>query len=391
MNSPPDFSRRIPQLDGLRGVAIAMVVIFHYVGNVIELGASRFVSVLLRSTSLGWSGVDLFFVLSGFLIGGILLDARESTNYFRVFYRRRLCRIFPLYFAFLTVFLFAAHFSLSPELQPLFHPAIPWQVSATFCQNFWMTIHNTLGAAAVSPTWSLAVEEQFYLTIPAVIYFVSPRLLIRFVVGGIVLAPLIRFAIFTVNPQLTTAIYVLLPCRMDSLLFGVAAAYFLRQPGAWEFVRAHRRQMWTAIELLTVVCALLLIPRPMFAPLTMLVGYDCLAILYVCILVTSLVDQRLAGVLQAKWLRSLGAIAYCVYLIHQLLFALVFALLKGRSNAWSTTAIIALVLTIIVAKISWEWFEKPLVRLGHRDRYESSSSVLRQSAVIAGLMIPKPQ
>ena len=126
--SPPDFSRRIPQLDGLRGVAIALVVVFHYVNFAVESGAPGWVKLLIRPTSLGWSGVDLFFVLSGFLIGGILLDARESRNYFRVFYRRRACRILPLYFAFLAAATLAARVA---ALQGLFQPAISWAICIT--------------------------------------------------------------------------------------------------------------------------------------------------------------------------------------------------------------------------------------------------------------------
>lgn len=362
-----------------------MVLVFHYVSDAVAAGAPRFVNVLIRPTSLCWSGVDLFFVLSGFLIGGILLDARESANYFRVFYRRRLFRIFPLYFAFMAVAFLAAHFA--GPTQSMLQPAIAWPACMTFCQNFWIAFHNDM-AAAINPTWSLAVEEQFYLVIPAVIYFVRPaRRLIWVLAGGIALAPLIRLAIFLVNPRLTTAIRVLLPCRMDTLLLGAAAAYFLRQPGAWEFVRAHRRRLWTAIELLTGVCALFLIRASMTDPLTMLVGYDCLALLYVCILVASLVDEGLAGVLRAKWLMGLGGIAYGVYLIHQLVFGAVFALLRGYPNSGPISTVIALVLTIVLANISWEWFEKPFVRFGQRERYEPSKSPLSQSSDIAGFTI----
>jgi peptidoglycan/LPS O-acetylase OafA/YrhL len=382
----PDFSRRIPQLDGLRGVAIAIVVIFHYVNAAFAAGAPRFVAVLLRPTSLGWSGVDLFFILSGFLIGGILIDARESGNYFLVFYRRRLCRIFPLYFAFLAIAFFAIHFKPSP-LHVVYQPAIPWKVCAIFCQNFWMAIHNDMGAV-MNPTWSLAVEEQFYLVIPAVIYFVRPSRLIWILTAGIVLAPLIRLTIFLANPRLTMAMYVLLPCRMDSLLLGVATAYFLRQPGAWEFVGAHLRQLWIAIELLTVVCALFLVRASMFDPLTMLLGYDCVGVLYACILVASLFDRTLARVLQARWLMGLGSIAYGVYLIHLLAFGLIFAVLKDHPNSGATTAIIALVLTIVIAKVSWEWFEKPFVRFGRRECFSPSTSLVGQSPDVAGFAIP---
>jgi peptidoglycan/LPS O-acetylase OafA/YrhL len=381
----PDFSQRIPQLDGLRGVAIAIVVIFHYVNAAFAAGAPRFVAVLLRPTSLGWSGVDLFFILSGFLIGGILIDARESGNYFPVFYRRRLYRIFPLYFAFLAIAFFAIHFKPSP-LHAVYQPAIPWKACAIFCQNFWMAIHNDMGAV-MNPTWSLAVEEQFYLVIPAVIYFVRPSRLIWILTAGIVLAPLIRLTIFLVNPRLTMAMYVLLPCRMDSLLLGVATAYFLRQPGAREFVRAHLRQLWIAIELLTVVCALFLVRASMFDPLTMLLGYDCVGVLYACILVASLFDRTLARVLQARWLMGLGGIAYGVYLFHLLVFGLIFAVLKDHPNSGAMTALLALVLTIVIAKASWEWFEKPFVRFGRRECFRPSASLVGQSPDVAGFAI----
>jgi peptidoglycan/LPS O-acetylase OafA/YrhL len=380
--SAPDFSRRIPQLDGLRGVAIAIVVVYHHVNFAVDAGAPRIVKILVRPTSLGWSGVDLFFVLSGFLIGGILLDARESPNYFRVFYRRRVCRIFPLYFAFLAVILLTAHFA-SLQLETFFMPAIPWPALATFCQNFWMAIHNELGAVAVNPTWSLAVEEQFYLTLPAIIYFVRQPHLIWVLTGGIVLAPLIRLAIFLANPRLSTAIYVLLPCRMDSLLFGVAAAYFMRRPGAWEYVRAHRRRLWTAIELLTAVTALFLYKASPTDPLTMLLGYECLGLLYACVLVLSLVDEGLAKVLQAKWLMGLGGISYCVYLIHPLAFVLALTLLRGYPNRGAISAIIGIVVTIVVAKMSWKWFEKPLVIYGHRESYEPSTSLQQDRVTLS--------
>src|SRR5579859_7095041 len=133
--SRPDLSRRVPQLDGLRGVAIAMVVAFHFAGFAVIIGAPRLVKLLLVPTSLCWSGVDLFFVLSGFLIGGILLDARRSSNYFRVFYVRRICRILPLYLAFLGVVFLISRYGQ----QALW--SAPWWTCLTFCQNLWMAVH----------------------------------------------------------------------------------------------------------------------------------------------------------------------------------------------------------------------------------------------------------
>lgn len=359
MAAPPDFSKRIPQLDGLRGVAIAMVVAFHYAGLAYLAGIPSFMNVLLSPMGLGWSGVDLFFVLSGFLIGGILIDARGSSNYFRAFYWRRVCRIFPLYFALLAIVLLIEHY----RRQALW--ATPWWTCVSFSQNVWMAIHNDVGSLNI--TWSLAVEEQFYVLLPAVIYFVKPPRLPWVLGAGIVSAPLIRLGLFLASPRFATALFVLLPCRMDSLLLGVAVAYFLRQPGAWEFVRARRRHLWTAVEVLTAVCALFFFhPSPMY-PATMLVGCDCLALLFSSVLLLSLVDEGLARMLRANWLMGLGGIAYGVYLTHQLVFNRVFVLAKGSNLA--IIEILSLLLTILIAKISWNWFEKPFINLGHRMNY----------------------
>jgi len=372
VDSPQNTSSRIPQLDGLRGIAIAMVLVYHYAGNTVGI-QPHFPLPLALLVDFGWSGVDLFFVLSGFLIGGILLDARQSTNFFRVFYRRRICRIFPIYFAYLAVFFFGSHFMQTPVLHNIFHPEIPWQACVTFTQNFWIAFHKDTGAFALAPTWSLAVEEQFYLTIPALVYFVKPQRLGWILIGGIVLAPLIRLATFLVNPRLTYAIVFLLPCRMDSILMGVALAYFLRLPGAWEFLRAHRRQVWTAVEVLTCLCALLTLYPTNFSPQVMLVGFDLLGLLFSTILVLCLMEERVARCLRIKWLMILGTVSYCVYLIHELVLGMTYLVLSRYTTSWAMTAILALILTIVISKCSWEYFEKPFVRLGHREHYQPAS------------------
>lgn len=373
-DSSQNTSRRIPQLDGLRGIAIAMVLAYHFGGGTAGI-QPPFPALLAFPINFGWSGVDLFFVLSGFLIGGILLDFRQSPNYFRVFYRRRLCRIFPIYFAFLIGVLLAVQFVRSPVAFRLLHPVIPWQATVTFTQNFWMAFRNDPGSYALSPTWSLAVEEQFYLTLPALIYFVKPERIGWVLAGGIVLAPLIRLGIFLTNPKLVYAMAYLLPCRMDSLLFGVLIAYFLRQPGGWEYLHAHRRQLWTGVELLTFFCVLLMVFRTEYSPPVLLVGYDILGLLFSGILILSLMEDRIAQFLQMKWLMALGTVSYCVYLIHELIFGLTYLALKQYTTSWIATTILTLIFTIVIAKISWEYFEKPLVRFGHREPYLSASTM----------------
>src|SRR5258707_12029830 len=131
----PNPSARILELDGLRGLAILLVILCHYVGNPNHAPLGFWPHRFLSAFAVGWSGVDLFFVLSGFLIGGILLDARHSANYFQVFYIRRVCRIFPLYC--LVLFVFLVVLQIAPTTTTL-----RWLVTllsyATFTQNFMM-------------------------------------------------------------------------------------------------------------------------------------------------------------------------------------------------------------------------------------------------------------
>ena len=139
--------------------------------------SSRVLTKLLAAGLLTWSGVDLFFVLSGFLIGGILLDARESPRYFQTFYIRRAYRIFPLYGVMTFLFLMRhLPFRLLPghfgDVSPL---TIPWWSYVTLTQNFWMAQQGWYGAVAMAVTWSLAVEEQFYLTIPLLVWKLPSR------------------------------------------------------------------------------------------------------------------------------------------------------------------------------------------------------------------------
>src|SRR5277367_369631 len=139
---------RIRELDGLRGVAIAMVVLFHFFQNTIAFPPGSVFSYVQAGLRLSWTGVDLFFVLSGFLIGGILLDSRDSTNYYSVFYKRRFFRIIPIYLV--TLVLGAALVSLrlgptSGPLQWLTMEGAPWYAYLTFTQNFWMAHAGTFG------------------------------------------------------------------------------------------------------------------------------------------------------------------------------------------------------------------------------------------------------
>src|SRR5579859_7052632 len=152
---------RIPELDGMRGVAILLVVLFHYVWGLTGHSGNHLAVIIRDCVSMSWSGVDLFFVLSGFLIGGILMDHRRDKDYFKTFYIRRICRILPLYFLWVALFfiipaLFSASASsdwYSVEFGRI--PHFPQWGYFFFLQNFGMAALNGFGPNWMSVTWSL--------------------------------------------------------------------------------------------------------------------------------------------------------------------------------------------------------------------------------------------
>lgn len=197
VHAPNVQSPRIPVLDGLRGTAIFLVLVRHSIAGTPT--TSPIWAAVLSPLRLSWSGVDLFFVLSGFLIGGILLDAKHSKNYFETFYIRRAFRILPIYGVVLILY-FSRHLPIRwlPELlgQTSALP-IPWFSFFTFTQNFWMAAFGWYGPLAIAPTWSLAVEEQFYLTIPFLVRKLRQKVLYLALFCAIIGAPLLRSILLT--------------------------------------------------------------------------------------------------------------------------------------------------------------------------------------------------
>ena len=163
----------IPALDGLRGIAIILVMLHHFTYYRPTSGIDALIGSVLF---FGWTGVDLFFVLSGFLITGILLDTRGSERYFTSFYARRTLRIFPLYY--LVLFL---AFVVLPKF-PAVHPVLAGQADVPPQWPYWLYLTNFSIADRgwvhgwVDVAWSLAIEEQFYLVWPLVIWLCPPRL-----------------------------------------------------------------------------------------------------------------------------------------------------------------------------------------------------------------------
>ena len=375
-----DSSSRIPELDGLRGLAILLVLAWHYPVNLLQGHTEYGLSFFAMAGRLTWSGVDLFFVLSGFLIGGILLDARDSPRYFKVFYIRRFCRIVPIYAVLCILFWTLAglgHSYLWHGRLWTFGFSMPWYSYATFTQNFWMWRFGTFGARGMSATWSLAVEEQFYLTLPLLIRIV-PRPRLGHVLGGLILsAPLLRMCLAFLPMHSQLGAYVLMPCRADSLLLGVLAALLLRRSDVRAYLAGHQRLLnLSLLALFLGVVLFTLNDWDVFSSEMTLGGYTWLALFYLCLLLIAVTqkDHIVSRALRNSQLRSLGAIAYGTYLFHLPILGLSFALLRRHGPAFITSsdaevAFLALAFTFALATLSWRFFEKPIVNLSHAQKF----------------------
>lgn len=377
----PTDNVRVPELDGIRGIAIGMVLLHHFFYLAIQARPATALSYALVSGRLLWSGVDLFFVLSGFLIGGILLDARSSGNYFRVFYTRRFLRIVPIYTVCLICGIALVELvggRKAGSFAWVVEGRLPWLPYAVFLQNFWMSYKNSLGIFGLGVTWSLAVEEQFYLTLPAVVRFLSARRLIFFVCAGIVAAPVLRTALYMRWPDHIYSWVVLMPCRADALLVGVLAAFGVRDSRVRSALTNNRSLLEAALAVLGAGFAYFTLRSPSPYGRAMLsVGFSWLAAFYVCGPLYSVLfcDSWISRCLRWGWLRWLGSIAYGAYLFHELIRGLFFGLLWSRAPviaSWGefVVSVTALAVTLVICWLSWVYFERPLVMIGHRVHYE---------------------
>jgi peptidoglycan/LPS O-acetylase OafA/YrhL len=228
--------RHIPALDGVRGLAILMVMLFHFVAQ--TAATNRFEAGLGRVFSYGVLGVDLFFLLSGFLITGILYDARGEPGYFRSFYIRRALRIFPLYYGVLALVFFVL--PLVPALRGSEIAGLgERQVWAwLYAVNVYLAVQGDWAYSYMGHFWSLAVEEHFYLVWPVLVWWLADRP--RMLMGATLAIAAASFAVRTaatlggVGPVATT---VLTPFQLDALCLGGFFAVYLRQPGGEAAVR----------------------------------------------------------------------------------------------------------------------------------------------------------
>lgn len=374
---------RIPELDGLRGLAILSVVLMHYFYSA-RPDLPRIIHYLQAPLALGWTGVDLFFVLSGFLIGGILLDVRESRSYFKTFYIRRFWRIIPLYYVWILIFIglvgiggsiLRAHTrsGVLPEMGFVVYQHF------LFLQNLWNVPYVKIAYWWFGLTWSLAIEEQFYLVAPLLIRFVSKRWLSVLLVLVIPAAFVARMAVRHFSAPPPWLAYKLMPCRADALAIGMLAAIGWRSNRFRRWLSANTTALYGIFTVLLagmiVICIWFSNPNSLGAQS---LGFLWIALFYVTLLLISIEmpSGPIARIMRFKWLRELGRVSYCVYIIHLAVAYFCFGLLLREIPEffdWRTglVGLFSMAMTYAIARSSWTWFERPLLQIGQRHTYKS--------------------
>lgn len=376
--------RHYRELDGLRGIACLAVVLDHCVTSVLPPGL---VPGLYRLSEWLIGGVDLFFVLSGFLIGGILLEHRGAANYFKVFWIRRIGRIMPVYYLLMASFfavLLVEPWLGAPWLDVfLFRDTMPLWTYPLFVQNFAQAFHGGDGGARwVASTWSMAIEEQFYLLLPPLVYLLSRRKVTLLAIGCIVVALLVRASAWRLTGSWFTG-YFLLPGRMDALMFGVLGALAVRRPGVMQLLQRHRRWL-DGLALVTVAVLSTNLLAYLGGPGTSLLSFVVRSLDFsgkaalFCYLILRIflvpVDARYRRVLASPLLVFAGTISYALYMYHPAVNGLLHGVAFADEPRITDLAHLAVAVAVIgistmLAWISTTFYEMPIRRLAHRMRY----------------------
>jgi peptidoglycan/LPS O-acetylase OafA/YrhL len=366
----PRLRGRLLEVDGLRGVAILMVLTYHYV-TAISAPHHPIWRLVTSACSLFWSGVDLFFVLSGFLIAGILMEVKSSGSYFRTFYLRRAHRIFPLYFGWLLLLFIGTTFNADGHFGTrLFSPEVPIWAYSLFVQNNIPLLLNKELPLWMAMSWSLALEEQFYLLLPALVRN-SSRTTLGLVCGLTVLAsPVYRFLLVSHNPNLNAGWPFSTMCRLDGLALGVAVAIAARNERCWQWARQHI-PLLRICAVISGVCVAAMTHLPL-GPVGLVASrFTLLGAFYSFLLILVLIDpeSRFCDLLRSRMLIYFGTVSYAIYIFHQGTRGILNVIIPAFNPNLLRSMLLLLVsavATILMAHISWHVMEKKLVRRAHR-------------------------
>jgi peptidoglycan/LPS O-acetylase OafA/YrhL len=333
----------LPQLDGLRGIAILIVLLGHLLAFPWGINKTQFGAIAPL-------GVDLFFVLSGFLITGILLRVKDKEHYFRNFYARRALRTWPIYFL-LLIFMWGI---ANGHIRALAIPSyLHWQVYACYTQNL---VYYQIGRVPLMPlaiTWSLAAEEQFYLVWPILLRLIPNRALSMYLVPVILVAPVARVILLHYGIDA----YYSPICRFDAMAMGALLSVWitLKTPTAEKVTRVAAAMIGLAVlgAVISYYTGAIHIMISSFA-----------SVIFTSITALSLESRWLIGILNHSVLRYTGKISYCLYLCHTIVGYLIFTIYPHDDL---TTGVLRTGLILLtsyaIATASWFGFESQILRL----------------------------
>ena len=357
-------SSHIPALDGIRGLAILSVTIYRFGNESIHQGITT--GLMAKMIEAAESGVDLFFVLSGFLITGVLLDAKARPHFFRNFFIRRSLRIFPLYFASLAIFLFLvplAFGSKQPFPEGYANQAYLW----TYLTNIKISVSNSWCFGYLGHFWSLAVEEHFYLAWPMLVYLLSVKQVFQFSILLAILSVLSRL-VFSLCYDNEAALLTFTAFRCEGLLFGGAIAARLRMGETSPAIRWGALCGLVSFGLFSLAIAMNGERLPI--SLHTFISLFCASLLL--LLLTAKRDSLLANSFELSFLRLLGKYSYAMYVFQSPIIPVtanwisLSILIKyiGNGQAASVSYVVIMFsITLLLAMISWYVLEKPILQL----------------------------
>lgn len=362
----PPVARHYAVLDGLRGVAILAVMLYHFSGG--YKGSNTLLRLWSLIADAGWMGVDLFFVLSGFLITGILYDSTLSEHRSKNFYARRALRIFPLFYGVLIgLLLLTPALHLRWRAEHIFYFFYLSNVALLFAPHF-QPISRSVNLGHL---WSLAVEEQFYLLWPFIVWRVRKKTRLLWIIAAVlIISPALRGLLLAHGMDPTTMSRLLFT-RADSLLFGGAVALLVRESTA---PRLPAQQI--LIISASVLVALLLLARGSEATSAWIctIGYTSIAACSASLIYMAQQDTHWVSTLfDQPLLRFFGRYSYGLYIFHGLYFVYLRHLSGSLERRVHSSLIAQLMifvsgflLSIVLALLSYHFFEAPILKLKSR-------------------------
>lgn len=301
--SHPLLQQRMQVLDGVRGLAILLVMGYHY----------------KMLPSLGWSGVDLFFLLSGFLITGKILETAGRADFYKIFYLRRIQRIFPAYYSLVFLFLIVlpvlSPSSITNSYRQLIH--LQWYYWA-FAINFYNALHGWTQQIILVPLWSVACEVQFYLLWPIIVMFFLKRSLnlIWVFVSIIVVALATRLILPSFPLHVNVARYVLMPARLDGFATGGLLYYLMHTNQYTQWFR--KGWVLALLAFVTVVCIVWRTGMEwrLASDTASWYGNTLNVLFWAGIMAQALQPGWAARFFRQRWLIISGKYSYGMYLVH---------------------------------------------------------------------------